>query len=129
MESTPEQSLPSSRTSVSDNGTTDRLRVVIAGGSIAGLTLAHCLHHCNIDYVVLEARSEIAPQVGASIVVLPNGARICDQLGVWDDILAQIEPCQNGLTWTHDGKLVIDSNSPWLTGIRYIWRIHGRDQR
>lgn len=57
----------------------DRLRVIIVGGSIAGLTLAHCLHHSDIDFVVLEARQEIAPQVGASIVVLPNGARILDQ--------------------------------------------------
>ena len=49
----------------------DRLRVVIVGGSVAGLTLAHCLHHNNIDFVVLEAVKEIAPQLGASIVVLP----------------------------------------------------------
>ena len=56
-----------------------RLRVIIVGGSVAGLTLAHCLHHSDIDFVLLEARNEIAPQVGASIVVLPNGARILDQ--------------------------------------------------
>jgi len=56
-----------------------RLKVIIVGGSVAGLTLAHCLHHSNIDFVLLEARKEIAPQVGASIVVLPNGARVLDQ--------------------------------------------------
>jgi len=67
--------LSSSRTSLSIEEKESRLRVIIVGGSVAGLTLAHCLHHSNIDYVVLEAREEIAPQVGASIVVLPNGAR------------------------------------------------------
>jgi 2-polyprenyl-6-methoxyphenol hydroxylase-like FAD-dependent oxidoreductase len=56
-----------------------RLKVIIVGGSVAGLTLAHCLHHSSIDFVLLEARKEIAPQVGASIVVLPNGARVLDQ--------------------------------------------------
>jgi 2-polyprenyl-6-methoxyphenol hydroxylase-like FAD-dependent oxidoreductase len=56
-----------------------RLKVIIVGGSVAGLTLAHCLHHSDIDFVLLEARKDIAPQVGASIVVLPNGARVLDQ--------------------------------------------------
>lgn len=74
-DSSDEDGLPSSRTSISAGGKNGRLRVIIVGGSVAGLTLAHCLHHTNIDFVVLEARNEIAPQVSASIVVLPNGAR------------------------------------------------------
>jgi 2-polyprenyl-6-methoxyphenol hydroxylase-like FAD-dependent oxidoreductase len=49
----------------------DRLRIIIVGGSVAALTLAHCLHHSNIDFVVLEARNEIAPQVGASSSFYP----------------------------------------------------------
>ncbi|KAL4877623.1 hypothetical protein BJY04DRAFT_230591 [Aspergillus karnatakaensis] len=61
-------------------------RVIIVGGSIAGLTLAHCLHHANIDHIVLEKRSEIAPQEGASIGLWPNGSRILDQLGLFEDI-------------------------------------------
>lgn len=93
--------------------------MIIAGGSIAGLTLAHSLHHSDIDYVVLEARNEFAPQVGASIVVLPNGARILDQLGIFDDIYSYIEPCHNGISWTGDGKVIVDSNVPYLIGVRY----------
>lgn len=69
-----------------------RLRVIIVGGSIAGLTLAHSLHHSNIDFVVLEAGKEIAAQVGASIAIFPNGARILDQLGLYDDISAVSAP-------------------------------------
>jgi 2-polyprenyl-6-methoxyphenol hydroxylase-like FAD-dependent oxidoreductase len=95
-----------------------RLRVIIVGGSVAGLTLAHGLHHSDIDYVVLEAGKEVAPQVGASIVVLPNGARILDQLGMFDTILSMVDPLQKGLTWTGDGKLVIDADAPILTGER-----------
>ena len=41
-------------------------RVLIAGGSIAGLTLAYSLQHAGIDYLMLEARRELAPQLGAS---------------------------------------------------------------
>ncbi|GME57463.1 fad binding domain protein [Neofusicoccum parvum] len=41
----------------------------------------------GIDFVVLEAYPEIAPQVGASIALLPNGFRIIDQLGCYEDIL------------------------------------------
>jgi 2-polyprenyl-6-methoxyphenol hydroxylase-like FAD-dependent oxidoreductase len=99
----------------------DRLRVVIVGGSVAGLTLAHCLHHNNIDFVVLEAGKEIAPQLGASIVVLPNGARILDQLGIFDEMTVIAEPLETALTWTGDGKLLIKSDAPRLCEVRYAW--------
>ncbi|KAF4635287.1 hypothetical protein G7Y89_g2803 [Cudoniella acicularis] len=95
-----------------------RFRVIIVGGSVAGLTLAHCLYNSDIDFVLLEGRNEIAPQVGASIVVLRNGARILDQLGIFNVTLAIVEPLVNGLTWIDDGKLVVNSNAPELTGKR-----------
>ncbi|KAB8223455.1 hypothetical protein BDV33DRAFT_188834 [Aspergillus novoparasiticus] len=57
-------------------------RVIIVGGSIAGLTLAHSLQQSGIDFVVLEANTNIAPQAGASTGILTNGARILDQLGI-----------------------------------------------
>ncbi|KAG4432820.1 hypothetical protein IFR05_011685 [Cadophora sp. M221] len=92
----------------------DRVRVVIVGGSIAGLTLAHCLHHNDIDFVVLEAHNELAPQVGASIAVLPNAARILDQLGLLQEIFACAEPLLLGRTWTADGKLLYENDGPLL---------------
>lgn len=67
-------------------------RVIIVGASIAGLTLAHCLQRANIDHIVLERRDEIAPEVGASIGILPNGSRILDQLGLYEKIEELIEP-------------------------------------
>ncbi|CZS99224.1 uncharacterized protein RCO7_00515 [Rhynchosporium graminicola] len=91
-----------------------RVRVVIVGGSIAGLTLAHCLHHSDIDFVLLEAHKEIAPEVGASIVLLPNGARVMDQLGMFQDIFAAAEPLSHGRLWTADGELVIQDDGPLL---------------
>nr|K2QVI4.2 RecName: Full=FAD-dependent monooxygenase dpmpE; AltName: Full=Diterpenoid pyrone biosynthesis cluster protein E; Flags: Precursor [Macrophomina phaseolina MS6] len=61
-------------------------KVLIIGGSVTGLTLAHSLDKMGVDYRLLEKRKEIAPQEGASIGILPNGARILDQLGLYNAI-------------------------------------------
>ncbi|KAJ3938327.1 uncharacterized protein N0V96_011572 [Colletotrichum fioriniae] len=66
-------------------------KIVIVGGSVAGLALANMLEKFNIGYVVLEAYPEIAPQVGASIGLLPNGLRILDQLGCYEAYRAKAE--------------------------------------
>jgi FAD dependent monooxygenase len=80
-----------------------QFKVVIVGGSIAGLTLAHCLRRANIQHVVLEKSAELAPQVGASIGILPNGARILDQLGLYDDVEKLIEPLNRAYISYPDG--------------------------
>jgi FAD dependent monooxygenase len=52
-------------------------RAIIVGGSIAGLTLAHCLDHAGIDYLVLEKRTGISDlALGGAVGIMPNGARI-----------------------------------------------------
>ncbi|KNG89842.1 putative FAD-dependent monooxygenase [Aspergillus nomiae NRRL 13137] len=61
-------------------------RVIIVGGSVTGLTLAHCLDRAGIDYIVLEKHQEIHPQIGASVVIFPNGGRILEQLGLYQRI-------------------------------------------
>lgn len=66
-------------------------KVIIAGGSIAGLSLALMLEKNGIDFVVLEGYPDIAPQVGASIGVLANGLRILDQLGCCDKVIEKAE--------------------------------------
>ena len=67
-------------------------KVVIVGASVAGLSLANMLQAKDIDYVVLEAYPAIAPQVGASIGLLPHGNRLLDQLGLFDRILELSPP-------------------------------------
>lgn len=66
-------------------------KVVIVGGSIAGLSLALMLERNGIDFVILEAYGSIAPQVGASFAVLPSGLRILDQLGCYESVLKKAE--------------------------------------
>ncbi|KAM3065605.1 FAD-dependent monooxygenase boa8 [Clarireedia jacksonii] len=100
-----------------------QMKVVIVGGSIAGLTLAHCLSRYGIDYVVLERRNDIAPQVGASVSLQPNGARILDQLGMFDEVSENIVPCIFMQTWTAEGRLLSETDSPILTEKRLGYTI------
>ncbi|KAI9375099.1 hypothetical protein BJX61DRAFT_550158 [Aspergillus egyptiacus] len=86
-------------------------RVIIVGGSIAGLTLSHCLNAAGIDNVVLEKHGEITSHVGASIGVLPNGARILDQLGLFYKVEKLIEPLTTAHIAYPDG-FVLSSDFP-----------------
>ncbi|KAF2992994.1 hypothetical protein E8E13_000981 [Curvularia kusanoi] len=63
-----------------------RIKILIAGGSVAGLTLANIFEKLELDYLVLEKYERIAPELGASIGIFPNGFRILDQLGCYDAI-------------------------------------------
>jgi hypothetical protein len=69
-------------------------KIVIAGASVSGLSLANMLQANDIDYVVLEAHQTIAPQVGASIGLLPHGNRILDQLGLYEKVMEIAPPIQ-----------------------------------
>lgn len=100
-------------------------RVIISGGGIAGLSLANALQHAGIDYVLLEARSIIAPQVGASISVMPNGGRILDQLGCYDEIVEQTEPLIWAGSHYETGEYIgVKSDGPQLLGARYVMQTH-----
>ncbi|KAI8959570.1 putative monooxygenase [Daldinia sp. FL1419] len=84
-------------------------RVVIAGGGIAGLVLANMLEKFDLDYTLLEAHADIAPQVGASIGLFPNGLRILDQIGCYEQILKIFEGEDNyGKSYLRDkhGKIL-----------------------
>ncbi|KAG2417446.1 hypothetical protein HFD88_008665 [Aspergillus terreus] len=78
-------------------------KVIIVGGSIAGLTLAHCLRQANIDHVVLEKGEDVAPQLGASVGIFPNGGRILQQLGLFDEVEALVDPIRVSNTTFPDG--------------------------
>jgi 2-polyprenyl-6-methoxyphenol hydroxylase-like FAD-dependent oxidoreductase len=95
-------------------------RVIIVGGSIAGLTLAHCLQKARIDFLVLERRATVAPQIGASIGVHPNGARILDQLGVYNQLEELIVPMTNSTAWTMSGRLLTTGDTQNLYRARFV---------
>ncbi|KAL4735383.1 hypothetical protein BDV11DRAFT_208571 [Aspergillus similis] len=68
------------------NRDNSQLRVIIIGGAVSGLTLAHCLEKAGIDYVVLEKHRDITTNIGGSVALQPAGCRILDQLGVLDHL-------------------------------------------
>lgn len=82
-------------------------KVVIAGASVSGLSLANMLEKFNIDYVILEAYPNVAPQLGASIGLLPSGLRILDQLGCYERLREMAGNCyyQNVLR-RFDGRVL-----------------------
>lgn len=83
-------------------------KVIIAGGSVAGLSLANMLQKNGIDYLVLEAYPEIAPQVGASIGLIPHGLRVLDQLGVYEDIRKLVHPLDHFNFRNSKGELLAE---------------------
>lgn len=70
-------------------------KALIAGGGIPGLALAHMLEKFHIDYLLLEAHSEIDPNIGASIGIGPHGARILDQLDLYE-LITELNYKDNG---------------------------------
>lgn len=93
-------------------------RVIIVGGGLGGLTLANALERADIDYVLLEARADICPQLGASIGIFPHGARILDQLGCWEDL----KNASYGIQWAGNhhasGQLISPKSDGPQLGLR-----------
>lgn len=85
--------------------------VLIIGGSIAGLTLANILDRYGIEYLVLEKHSQIAPQLGASVGLLPHGTQILDQLGLYERIRELSEPVKRMKAFGPDGALLSDRDT------------------
>ena len=98
-------------------------KVVIVGGGISGLTLANALQHAGVDFVLLEARSEIAPQLGASIGIAPNGSRILDQLSCYDAIDRLTTPVETVGIHDANGKELAPRTDMFKLGhVRFVLR-------
>jgi 2-polyprenyl-6-methoxyphenol hydroxylase-like FAD-dependent oxidoreductase len=82
-------------------------KVLIVGGSIAGLALANMLEAYGIDYVLLEKHAAIAPQLGASIVMMPSGLRILEQIGQYKLIESLSSPVNKLHTFNQDGQALL----------------------
>ncbi|KAI1652958.1 FAD/NAD(P)-binding domain-containing protein [Daldinia decipiens] len=87
----------------------ESFKVIIAGGGIAGLTLANALEKAGVDFLLLEKR-EIAPQTGASIIIQCHTARVLEQLGIWNEIWAATFSLTGRLHFDERG-ILFDSSS------------------
>lgn len=84
-------------------------KVLISGGSLVGLTLALALERAGIDFEVFE-KSEIGPQLGASIALHSQSVRILEQLGVWKDIAPTVTRLERIRRLdANDGRVVEES--------------------
>jgi len=61
------------------------MTVIIAGGGIAGLTMALTCHEIGVEAVVLESVRELAP-LGVGINLQPNAVRELMELGLGDEL-------------------------------------------
>ena len=86
--------------------------VLVVGGSVAGLAFANILERYGIEYTVIEKHGTIAPQLGASIGMLPHGSRLLEQLGCYYGIKALGGPVNCAGIYGPDGNVLnISPNS------------------
>lgn len=93
-------------------------RVIIVGGGLGGLTLANCLQHARIDYLLLEGREKLGLHVGAAVGIEPHGGRILDQLGVLASLDEIIEPYTSFVFRDVHGKFRRSADYPALNRAR-----------
>nr|A0A455LLV4.1 RecName: Full=FAD-dependent monooxygenase ntnA; AltName: Full=Nectripenoid biosynthesis cluster protein A [Nectria sp. (in: ascomycete fungi)]AYO60864.1 FAD-dependent monooxygenase NtnA [Nectria sp. (in: ascomycete fungi)] len=100
-------------------------KVLIIGGGVAGLTLAIMLEAYGFDYELLEKHSDVAPKLGAGVGLTPNGARILDQIGVWEMMCERSSPVDSGTALSPEGRTVIfnPNMGEWLQKL-FGYKIH-----
>ncbi|KAF2130690.1 FAD/NAD(P)-binding domain-containing protein [Dothidotthia symphoricarpi CBS 119687] len=100
-------------------------KVLIVGGGVAGLTLAIMLELYGFEYELLEKHPDVAPKLGAGVGLTPNGARILDQIGVWDSMCEYASPVNAGLALSPKGQTVIFNPhmGEWLEKL-FGYKIH-----
>ncbi|PQE30540.1 FAD binding domain-containing protein [Rutstroemia sp. NJR-2017a WRK4] len=84
-------------------------KVLIVGGSVAGLTLANVLERGGIDFELFEKR-EVAPQLGQSILLLPCTLLVHEQLGIDKPTHEVGIPIGDREHWDHKGNLFCSSD-------------------
>lgn len=103
--------------------------VLIVGAGPSGLVMALALEAAGIDYTLIEARKAVVPDTGASVLFQPNGARILDQLGVWEELKVSscVRPsnpfrggCQHGSVWPKHVRMLLTSGD---SRILKLWAI------
>lgn len=65
---------------------TEKKKIAIIGGGIAGLTFARCLTSKDYEIHIFE-KKELFGEIGAAISVFPNALCVMDELGLLDKIL------------------------------------------
>lgn len=92
-----------------------RLRVIVVGAGIAGLTASLALRQIGHDVVVFEQSLEVI-EAGAGIQMAPNNMRILQRLGLLPEILEQCNLLDNISLrrWQNNEEI---STAPLMPGV------------
>ncbi|KLU92409.1 hypothetical protein MAPG_11355 [Magnaporthiopsis poae ATCC 64411] len=97
-----------------------RFRIIVIGAGISGLVASNYLQRLDIDHVVLEQNTEVAPATAGVISLWPHAVRILQQLGCLEAVRRVSKPYSRILTRGQDGKLLLDSGL-----LERLWVSHG----
>jgi 2-polyprenyl-6-methoxyphenol hydroxylase-like FAD-dependent oxidoreductase len=81
--------------------------IAVVGGGIGGIAAAIELHRIGIDVIVYE-RAEQLREVGAGMMLWPNGTRVLRELGVLDQVVAHSVRNTHFLVRTDDGAILMN---------------------
>lgn len=93
-------------------------RAIVVGGGPVALTAAHALSQAGIDYVILERRSALDTDSGASVAIWPHNVRLLDQLGLYEEAERTYMPVLNKCNLRRDGTVLSRSNMFEAIGIK-----------
>ncbi|EFY85462.1 hypothetical protein J3459_006008 [Metarhizium acridum] len=85
--------------------------VLIIGCGVAGPVLGNLLKQKGYHPIVFEKVSELG-DAGASLMLMSNGLKVLELVGVADNVTAESTPIQRFIDSTSDGKLLGSSDLP-----------------
>lgn len=103
------------------------LEVAIVGGGIGGLAAALSLHERGVDVTVYEQAPELG-EIGAGVLMTPNGVRHLERLGVGDALAKLGGPVSDGSTYYRmDGSKVAPILTTDSSGWNGMYGMHRAD--
>lgn len=73
-----------------------------------------------MEHLVFKWHDNISPQVEVSVRIMPDVARVLDQLGLFDAVEAEVEPLDKSHICYPDGSR-FTSVSPMLVNQRHVY--------
>jgi 2-polyprenyl-6-methoxyphenol hydroxylase-like FAD-dependent oxidoreductase len=83
----------------------DRLRVLVVGAGVAGLTLAQLLRRSGLNPVLVE-RGPSSTEPGYMLALMPLVNQAIREIGVWDDYVSHSVPFHHYRLHGHRGQLL-----------------------
>ncbi|KAF4451537.1 6-hydroxynicotinate 3-monooxygenase [Fusarium austroafricanum] len=82
----------------------ESFKVIVVGAGPVGMVLAHALQVSGIDFVLVEQRSQIAPEPAYGLFLWPHIMRIFHQLGLLEAVKAVAQPMVEAIHMSLDGN-------------------------